>query len=269
MSSQGGSHAHDQQAPTCFSLCSGVGGLDEGLRRAGFRHVGFAENDAYRRAVLATRFPGVPIWHDIRAVGVEPAPGAEKPPGRPRAGATGGLHSVAVPDLVAGGTPCQDLSVAGQRRGLNGDRSGLFFEYARVVGALRPRWFLWENVPGAFSSNGGRDFGVVLGTLADLGYGVAWRVLDSRFFGVPQRRRRVFVVGAVADGDPRAAAGRAGEVLAVGSRCPGHPATRGETGADVASPLGGSVGKGRGHDGNPFDRGGALVPLGSRERRPG
>jgi DNA (cytosine-5)-methyltransferase 1 len=104
--------------------------------------------------------------------------------------------------------------------------------------------------PGLLSSNGGRDFGVVLGTLADLGYGLGWRVLDSRFFGVPQRRRRVFVVGALIVDDPRAAAERAGQVLAVGSRCPGHPATRGEaeqgadhiledgSGSSVARPLG-------------------------------
>jgi site-specific DNA-cytosine methylase len=109
-------------------------------------------------------------------------------------------------DLLCGGFPCQDLSVAGQRAGLAGDRSGLFFEFARIIDAFRPRWVLVENVPGLLSSNGGRDFGVVLGTLADLGYGVGWRILDSRFFGVPQRRRRVFIVGARADGDPRAAA---------------------------------------------------------------
>jgi hypothetical protein len=118
--------------------------------------------------------------------------------------------------------PLPGLSVAGRRAGLAGERSGLFHEFARIADALRPRWLLVENVPGLLSSNGGRDFGVVLGTLADLGYGVAWRILDSRFFGVPQRRRRVFIVGALADGDPRAAAERAGEVLAVGSRCDRH-----------------------------------------------
>jgi DNA-cytosine methyltransferase len=106
---------------------------------------------------------------------------------------------VARVDLLCGGFPCQDVSVAGQRRGLAGSRSGLFHEFARIAGTLRPRWLLVENVPGLLSSNGGRDFGVVLGTLADLGYGLGWRVLDSRFFGVPQRRRRVFVVGALVE----------------------------------------------------------------------
>jgi DNA (cytosine-5)-methyltransferase 1 len=134
----------------------------------------------------------------------------------------------------AAASPAKTSAVAGQRAGLAGERSGLFFEFARIIDAFRPRWVLVENVPGLLSSNGGRDFGVVLGTLADLGYGVGWRVLDSRFFGVPQRRRRVFIVGARADGDPRAAAERAGEVLAVGSRCDRHPAARGEAGPDVA-----------------------------------
>lgn len=174
------------------------------------------EADAYRREVLRLRFPGVPVYEDVREI-----------------------NAAASVDLLCGGFPCQDLSVAGRRAGLAGNRSGLFFEFARIAGALRPRWLLVENVCGAFSSNGGRDFGCVLGTLADLGYGVAWRVLDSRFFGVPQRRRRVFIVGVLADGDPRAAAERAGQVLAVGTRCPRHPAARGEAGPDVAGALAG------------------------------
>jgi DNA-cytosine methyltransferase len=258
--------------------------MDVGLARAGHRHVFFCESDPWRREVLAARWPGVPIYDDVRTLarggterrsvdaesrrgGSGAAPAAELRP------VPGGVSDVAgwpaAVDLLCGGFPCQDLSVAGRRAGLDGARSGLFFEFARLIDAFRPGWVLVENVPGLLSSNGGRDFGVVLETLAGLGYGVAWRVLDSRFFGVPQRRRRVFIVGAVADGDPRAAAERAGQVLAVGSRCQRHPATRGEAGPDVASPLGGSVGKGRGHDGNPFDRGGALVPLGARERRAG
>ena len=113
-------------------------------------------------------------------------------------------------DLLAGGFPCQDLSVAGRRRGLAGSRSGLFFEFARVADELvRPGgWLLVENVPGLLSSNGGRDMGVVVATLADLGFSdLAYRVLDSRYFGVPQRRRRVFIVAR------RARGRRASEVL--------------------------------------------------------
>ncbi len=232
------------------SLFSGIGGLDLGLARAGFRHLAFCESDPYRRDVLRARWPGVPVWDDVRDVGAELA--------GTRGGGAAGTGHVGEPassggreqpvvsvDLLCGGFPCQDLSVAGQRRGLmhQGGRSNLFFEFARIAESLRPRWVLVENVPGLLSSNGGRDFGTVLGTLADIGYGVAWRVLDSRYFGVPQRRRRVFIVGAVADGDPRAAAERAGEVLAVGSRCPGHPPQGTEAGQDIAGTLGGGAGE--------------------------
>ena len=228
--------------PTVLSLFSGVGGLDLGLHRAGWRHVGFCESEPYRRSVLAHHWPGVPVFDDVATIDLSAWTGGLGA----GSGAVGGGHGERSPDasrselsgarvdLVAGGSPCQDLSVAGKRRGLAGARSGLFFEYARVVDAVRPRWFLFENVPGLFSSHGGRDFGIVLETMAELGYGMAWRVLDSRFFGVPQRRRRVFIVGAVADGDPRAAAERAGQVLAVGTRCPRHPATRGEARPDIA-----------------------------------
>jgi DNA (cytosine-5)-methyltransferase 1 len=208
--------------------------MDYGLARAGFTHAFFCESDEWRRRVLAHHWPGVPIYEDVREV----ASGGGR--GRPRHMAVVGaraeperdgpsfpVESAAI-DLLCGGFPCQDLSVAGQRRGLAGARSGLFFEFARIIDLVRPRWVLIENVPGLLSSNGGRDFGIVVGTLADLGYGVGWRVLDSRFFGVPQRRRRVFIVGAESVGDPRAAAERVGQVLAVGSRCPRHPATRGE-----------------------------------------
>jgi DNA (cytosine-5)-methyltransferase 1 len=215
----------------CGSLFSGIGGLDEGLRRAGWEHAFFCESDAYRRDVLRARFLGVPVYSDVREVG--PYEGTRKQSdGRPCPDSRPDQWENC--DLLCGGFPCQDLSVAGQRRGLAGERSGLFYEFARIIDALRPRWILIENVPGLLSSNGGRDFGVVLGTLADLGYGVAWRVLDSRFFGVPQRRRRVFILGTVAESDSRAAAERCGQILAVGSRCARHPAARGEAGPDVA-----------------------------------
>jgi DNA (cytosine-5)-methyltransferase 1 len=170
--------------------------------------------------VLTHHWPGVPIYDDVR--------GVTQPP---------------KVEVLCGGFPCQDLSVAGNRAGLAGSRSGLFFEFARIIDAIRPRWVLVENVPGLLSSNSGRDFGIVLGTLADLGYGVAWRVLDSRYFGVPQRRRRVYILATLADGDPRGAAERAGQVLAVGTRCPGHPATSREARPDVAGTLGGGAGE--------------------------
>ena len=126
----------------------------------------------------------------------------------------------------------------------------MFFEFARIADTLRPRCVLVENVPGLLSSNGGRDFGTVLGTLADIGYGLAYRILDSRFFGVPQRRRRVFILGILAEHDSRGAAARAGEILAVGTRCDRHSQAGDKerkgaahvladgTGSNVSRPLG-------------------------------
>jgi DNA (cytosine-5)-methyltransferase 1 len=153
-------------------------------------------------------------------------------------------------DLVCGGFPCQDLSVAGKRAGLAGERSGLFFEAARISDLVLGDggWVLIENVPGLLSSNGGADFGIVLATLADLGFhDLAWRVLDSRYFGVPQRRRRVFILAR------RARGRRAAEVLLEPEGGGGnHQASR-ETRALVASGTGPSI-----------DRTGATQSLGTR-----
>jgi DNA (cytosine-5)-methyltransferase 1 len=240
------------------SLFSGVGGLDLGLARAGFEHAFFAELDPWRRRVLAAHFPGIHIYEDVRDVertderspderaylrrgdGRAVAPGADERSTR--------RDDVAI-DLLCGGFPCQDLSVAGRRRGLAGARSGLFHEFARIADALRPSWVLLENVPGLLSSNDGRDMGVVLGSLADLGYGWAYRVLDARYFGVPQRRRRVFIVGR-AGGDAESA------LRVVCEGCGGDSAPRvcswtrptgsAGNGAAVAGSLLGSRGKGGG-----------------------
>lgn len=160
------------------SLFAGIGGFDEGFRRAGMTTVWMVEIDPWCRRVLARHFPEAQLYEDVRTVGRDD------------------LEPV---DLICGGFPCQDLSVAGRRAGLAGERSGLFFEFMRIVAELTPRWVLIENVPGLLSSNGGRDMGTVLGTLAKLGYGYAYRVLDAQFFGVAQRRRRVFIVGCLGD----------------------------------------------------------------------
>ncbi len=187
------------------STFSGIGGFDLGLERAGWRIRWQAESDEYRRRVLAHHWPDVPLYADVRDVAQSDEESRVEAQRRAlgggrlsgdaeRALARAARWSPRV-DLVAGGFPCQDVSVAGKRAGLAGRRSSLFAEFARIADALRPRWLLIENVPGLLTSHGGRDFGVVLGTLADLGYGVAWRVLDSRYFGVAQRRRRVFIVG--------------------------------------------------------------------------
>jgi DNA (cytosine-5)-methyltransferase 1 len=143
------------------------------------------EKDADARGVLRRRFANVARYEDVINVGrrnLEPV------------------------DLICGGFPCQDVSVAGRRAGLAGERSGLWFEFARVVDELEPQWVVAENVPGLLSSNGGRDFAVIIHGLVKFGYGVCWRVFDAQYFGVAQRRRRVFIVGSFRDG-------RAAEVL--------------------------------------------------------
>jgi DNA (cytosine-5)-methyltransferase 1 len=159
------------------SVCSGIEAVTLAWEPLGFRPSWFAEIDPFCSALLAHRFPHVANLRDFTAIGPDAGP----------------------IDVLAGGTPCQSFSIAGRRGGLGDDRGNLAIEFCRLAGRLRPRWVVWENVPGVLSSNRGRDFGAILGALADLGYGCAWRVLDAQFFGVPQRRRRVFVVGHLGD----------------------------------------------------------------------
>jgi DNA (cytosine-5)-methyltransferase 1 len=205
------------------SLFSGVGGFEQGLQRAGIQTVLQVENDPWCLSVLARHWPEVQRIDDVRKVGR-------------------GVDGI---DLVYGGWPCQGNSVAGKRNGLSDERSGLWHEVRRVLSELRPRWFVGENVPGLFSVNRGRDFLRILMDLDDLGYGVAWRTVDARWFGVPQRRRRVFVVGYLGD------ASRAAAVLAVCNSCGGHPQTRRETGQGSAAEAdGGVTGTLGGHHGN-------------------
>ena len=176
------------------SLFSGIGGFDLGFERAGMQCAWQVEIDEPCCAVLNKHWPHVARYSDVRRVeNLEPV------------------------DLICGGFPCQDLSVAGKRRGLAGERSGLWFEFHRVLGEVRPGWVVVENVPGLLSSNGGRDFAVLLRGLVELGYGVAWRILDAQYFGVAQRRRRVFIVGHLGDG-------RAAEVLFESEGGCWHPA---------------------------------------------
>ena len=164
---------------TIGSLFAGIGGFDLGFERAGFSTTWACEIDQKAQAVLRLRFPNAKLHDDVCQIGA---------------------HNLEPVDVVTFGSPCQDLSVAGKRAGLAGERSGLFHEAVRVIRELRaahgkPDFAIWENVPGAFSSNGGRDFAAVIDALVNIGArDVAWRVLDSRFFGVAQRRRRVFLV---------------------------------------------------------------------------
>lgn len=161
------------------SLFAGVGGFDLGLERSGHTCIGQVEIDKNARAVLEEHWPNVPK-HDDVTTAIDWAD---------QIGITGSV------DLVVGGFPCQDVSVAGRRAGLAGKRSGLFFDALAFATHVKAKTLILENVPGLLSSNQGRDFGVILTELADAGYSnIEWRVLDSQFFGVPQRRRRIFIV---------------------------------------------------------------------------
>jgi DNA (cytosine-5)-methyltransferase 1 len=169
---------------TVGSTFTGVGGADLGLEWAGFRVAWQCELDPWKQSILRAHWPDVPLHDDITTLR-DPEP----------------------VDLMIGGFPCQDLSVAGKRKGFTGERSVLAFDFLRVAESVRPRWLLLENVPGLLSSNRGRDFARLVDEVVALGYGVGWRVLDARYFNVPQRRRsprkrqRGFYAGlAAADG---------------------------------------------------------------------
>ena len=166
-------------------MFSGIEAASVAWGPLGWHPVCFCEVDEFPKAVLRHRFPSVPNLGDITKVDWR---SLAKCAGRP--------------DAVVGGSPCQSFSVAGARTGLEGE-SGLMWEYVRAIRELMPRWLLWENVPGALSSSNGEDFRCLLEALDALGYGLAWRVLDAQFFGVAQRRERVFVVGYLGDPAPQ------------------------------------------------------------------
>ena len=181
--------ATDRKAGGCvryISLFSGVEAATLAWEPLGWEAVAFAEIEPFPSAVLAERWPDVPNLGDVTKVDWSEYRGTV--------------------DLVVGGSPCQAFSVAGKREGLLDERGQLMLEYVRAVREVEPRWFLWENVPGVLSQDKGRAFGTLLGEMADLGYSCAWRVLDAQFFGVAQRRRRVFLVGCLGGGAGAAAA---------------------------------------------------------------
>lgn len=159
-----------------ISLFSGIEAATVAWEPLGWEPVCFSEIDQFACAVLAHRFPNVPNYGDITEIKWEEV-----------------IANHGAVDLVIGGSPCQSFSTAGSRASLDGE-SRLMFEYIRAVHDIRPRWLVWENVPGVFSV---RDnaFGQLLDELENIGYGLAWRTLDAQFFGVAQRRRRVFLVG--------------------------------------------------------------------------
>lgn len=250
-----------------LSLFSGIGGFDLGFDRAGMQCAGQVEYDAAARSVLARHWHDVPRVNDVREVKGD---------------------EFGTIDIVCGGFPCQDVSVAGHRAGLAGERSGLWYEFRRIIDAVKPGTVVIENVPGLLSSCGcsacvavrrilrihryirrkrkidkpcpvclagermlkshrGRDFAIILQGLVELGYGVAWRILDAQYFGVPQRRRRVFIVGSLGDGS-------AAEILFECESGSGDIAPGGKARAFIAGTIAPGAHPG-GFNGNDADRG--------------
>ena len=224
---------------TVGSLFAGVGGIDMGLERAGMKTLWQVEWTVKCQEVLRHVWPQAEVFGDIRKVGGVPQEGDQS-------GGDDGRAAVLVPvDLICGGFPCQDYSVAGKRGGLAGDRGALWWEMRRIVADVRPTWVVGENVPGLLSSNDGRDFLTIVASLVQLGYGVTWAVLDSQYFGVAQRRRRLFIVGH-SGGRPRP------EVLALSEGLCWHPAPcrgTGEGAPRAAAPGAGEEGGEAGGEG--------------------
>jgi DNA (cytosine-5)-methyltransferase 1 len=163
------------------SVCSGIEAASVAWHDLGWEPQWFSEIERFPSEVLKYRFPYVPNLGDMTTINQNPI-ADERPI-----------------DLLVGGTPCQSFSVAGLRKGLADPRGNLMLTFLSIADKFRPKWVVWENVPGVLSSNGGKDFGTFLGALGELGYGFAYRVLDAQYFGVAQRRRRVFVVGYLGD----------------------------------------------------------------------
>jgi len=195
-------------------LFAGISGFGIAFERAGIPAAWRVEIDPNCQKVLKHHYPGDLLLSDIHDCGA---------------------HNLDPVDIITFGSPCQDMSVAGKRAGLNGKRSGLFYEAIRIVGELEPTFAIWENVPGAFSSNAGRDFLAVIAAFRELGAcDVAWRVLNAQYFGVPQRRRRIFLI-ADFGGE------RAGEILFESESLQGDPPESGKAGERIAGAVTGGV----------------------------
>jgi DNA (cytosine-5)-methyltransferase 1 len=189
------------------SVCSGIEAATVAWHSLGWVPSFFSEIEKFPREVLAHHYPDVPLHGDFTTISE---------------------NQYGSINLLVGGTPCQSFSVAGLRKGLDDERGNLSLEFIKLAQRERPRWVVWENVPGVLSSNGGKDFGSFLGALGEIGYGFAYRVLDAQYFGVAQRRRRVFVVGYF--GDWR----RAAAVLFERESLRGNPAPSREKGEKPA-----------------------------------
>ena len=222
------------------SLCSGIEAASAAWHPLGWRAAFLSEIEPFPCAVLAHHYPDVPNRGDMTKFKDWPD---------------------AAIDLLCGGTPCQSFSTAGLRKGLDDPRGNLMLTFGAVAARYRPRWLVWENVPGVLSSNAGRDFGAFLGLMGFLGYGFAYRVLDAQYVrvdgyarAVPQRRNRVFVVGCL--GDWRSAAA----VLLERESLRGDPAPRRSSGARVAPCIrAGAANGGAGHGARSGDSKDELI----------
>jgi DNA (cytosine-5)-methyltransferase 1 len=197
-----------------LSVCSGIEAASVAWHPLGWEPVAFSEIEKFPSAVLAHHYPAVPNLGDMTKF--------KEWPDEPI-------------NLLVGGTPCQSFSVAGLRKGLADPRGNLMLTYGAIAKRYCPEWLVWENVPGVLSSNGGQDFGTFLGMLAELGYGFAYRILDAQYFGVAQRRRRVFVVGHLGNWH------RAAAVLFERHSLQGHLAPSREKGQGTTANVEGSV----------------------------
>jgi DNA (cytosine-5)-methyltransferase 1 len=209
------------------SICSGIEAATVAWHPLGWKAQFFAEIAPFPCSVLKHHYPNVPNYGDFTTIDRHAGP----------------------IDVLVGGTPCQSFSVAGKRAGLDDPRGNLTLEFLALAGRLKPRWVVWENVPGVLSDDGGRTFGTVLGMLGQLGYGFAYRILDAQYFGVPQRRRRVFVVGCLGSWHCAAA------VLFESESLRGYPAPSREAGERIAPTLEGRAGR---SGGNNFATSGRL-----------
>ena len=215
-----------------LSVCSGIEAATVAWHDMGWNPVGFSEIEKFPSQLLAHHYPSVTNYGDMTKFKEwninEPV------------------------NLLVGGTPCQSFSVAGLRKGLEDPRGNLMLTYLAMANQFKPKWLLWENVPGVLSSNGGHDFAALLQGMAECGYGVAYRVLDAQHFGVPQRRRRVFVVGCL--GDWRSAA----KVLFESESLCGNITPSREKGKEFATSIANSIG----NDSQsiaPYDTAGTLL----------
>ena len=170
-----------------ISVCSGIEAATVAWEPLGWKALAYSDIDSFCQEFLRYRYPEVPLYSDFTEINAED------------------FNHQSI-DLLVGGTPCQSFSFSGFRKGLDDERGNLALQFFRLAQRTKPKWILWENVAGALTSGGGRDFQSILRALDELGYGYAWRILDARNFGVPQQRRRLFLVGYLGDWRPPAAA---------------------------------------------------------------